>query len=804
MKKLHKLKLNNDGSSIVFVVVTIVFIGLLASLILALSLAGFRMRTIDYHSRQNFYEGEEYSGKIYAEFGMNAVGILGEAYVSTMGKLNTQSITSENALNNYLKRLYYKNMLTYLKLAAPGISDTALTVPFEFAEGSAEVLDMETRIQNIVDPTMADVEAKVKGKIQCNLEGGTFDDGTKYPLITINDVHLKYINVDNNFQSDYTFDIVIRYPEWDFTFSNPVSASTDFDTFLDYVLISNDVISFDGVNETVYGCVATGTNGAVAINDNTAIGLQVNSGSDVRFYRNEANWYEKSAIVVTDNVMVNSSVTSPSYLELNGGKLWCNSVLLNRETSEVNSTGSTFITNSEILYMQDDLQLDGDCSRAVVNGGSYFGYSSNMSDGSNAQNSSSAIMVNGNNSSLNLQNLDSLCVNGLAYINFKNRGTLYRTGESLSVKGNQDIYLVPDEYMYVNASKTTANPIRQGGAYTLQPDLVKAALTTSFFGKDYLNKTEPYITRNYTINGNEYTFYYLNFESPSAQGQYVTTVLNSTSTDPVLLAIRKRIKENLADMNMDDAAILSASATSTFTAGAIVTASGGASWENASASATAGNVAGIVIDSMNYRNRYLLMKSMLMPVVDGEIVNDFANVHCIDLVQKHADDPTAYPSEYRAIVNQYLNNSAVSNIIDTTKLNLYVSDSGGQWSRSYSALGATLKYVSVPGGGVYNVEETKGVVVVDGSANVTKSFEGLIVATGGITVTGSGTLTSNPELVDKVLTTEQGYTPTGSEPGPRSDVFRYYPVNTPLTAYGDSIEQLQYSDVLYYDNWRKY
>ncbi len=179
MKKLHKLKLNNNGSSIVFVVVTIVFIGLLASLILALSLAGFRMRTVDYHSRQNFYEGEEYSGKIYAEFGMNAVGILGEAYVSTMGKLNTQSITSENALNNYLKRLYYKNMLIYLKLAAPGISDTALTVPFEFAEGSAEVLDMETRIQNIVDPTMADVEAKVKGKIKCDLEGGTFDDGTK-------------------------------------------------------------------------------------------------------------------------------------------------------------------------------------------------------------------------------------------------------------------------------------------------------------------------------------------------------------------------------------------------------------------------------------------------------------------------------------------------------------------------------------------------------------------------------------------------------------------------------------------------
>lgn len=798
MKKLRKQKLNNDGSTIVFVVVAIMFIGLLASLILALSAAGFKMRNVDYSSRQNFYEGEEYSGKIYSELGMNAVGILGEAYVSTMGKLNTSSITSESSLNNYLKNLYYKNLLIYLELVPSNVSSTALTVPLNYDSASVELLNMENRLQNIVDPTVTEVEVKIKGMIECEPEGGTFDDGEKYPVVTINDVHIQYINTAKRFESDYTFDIVLRYPEWDFTFSNPVSASTDFDTFLDYVLISTDVIAFNNVNESIYGCVATGTNSIVAENNNNSIGLQINSGADVRFYENSSNWYEKLAIVVTDNVMVNSSVTSPSYMQINGGKLWCNSVILNMETSETATSGSTFVTSNTNLYMQDDLQLDGEYSRAVINGGSYYGYSSNMSDNNTAQNSSSAIMVNGNNSSINLQNLDTLCVNGLAYINFKNRGTLYRTGESLSVKGNQDIYLVPDAYM----GNKVSNPVRVGTA--VDTELIKSNLLTQFFGKSYLNADAPYITRSYNINGREYVFYYLNFESPSAQGQYVTTVLNSSSTDTVLLAIRKRVLENLSDMNMTSSEILSVSASQSFTAGAIVSASGGESL--GSASATAGNIAGIVIDSMSYRNRYRLMKSMLMPVVEGEVLNDFANVHCVDLVVKHANDPSEYPSEYRAIVNQYLNQPAVINIIDTAKLNLYVSGSGGEWSRTHNTSSGTavLKYVSVPGGGVYNVSESKGVVVVDGSANVSGNFEGLIIATGGITVSGSGTLTSNPTMVDELLTREQTYVPSGSEPGPRSDVFRYYPVVGSPTVYGDSIAQLKYSDVLYYDNWRKY
>ena len=57
MKKMQKFKLNNEGSTLVFVVVALMFLCLLAALVLALSVAGYRIKTVDYQSRQNFYEG---------------------------------------------------------------------------------------------------------------------------------------------------------------------------------------------------------------------------------------------------------------------------------------------------------------------------------------------------------------------------------------------------------------------------------------------------------------------------------------------------------------------------------------------------------------------------------------------------------------------------------------------------------------------------------------------------------------------------------------------------------------------------
>lgn len=855
MNMFFKLKKKNDGSTMLFVLVGILFIGLLATLISALTAASFKMKNVDYLSRKNFYEGEEYTSKIYNEFGMTAVGILGESYVTTMGKLSSSDIYSKDTMNKFMMDSYYKNMLINLKLVDKDIPNDDLLLPLSFANVLPAVSDESTglvgRIQNVIDPAKTQVTATIGkltsvggvdvvtgGDVYAIPEGVTKDEviaalgsapncleydtitlKTVYPVIIINDVHLKYINdgstsnQQKNYQTDFTFDLVIRYPDWEFTYASPKTASSDVDTFLDYVLIANNAIKFNGVNETVIGCVSAGSNGVVAMNeeyknDVSALnyGIQINNGADVRFSPNSSNRYAPLAIVASDNVTINSTITAPSYMQIIGngeGKLWCNSVILNMASTDYDgpvATGSSFVTNSANLYIQDDLQLDGDYSYAAVNGGSYFGYSSNSSTTSNtAQNSSSAIMVNGNKSSINLNGLDRLNVNGLAYLNFKNKGTLYRTGESITVKGTQQMYLVPDDYMVATTGAKISNPVKIGGAgLTYTPDATAIANNLAgFFGSGFLNPVQPFIVRNYTINGSEYAFLYLNFTSTSAQGNYVKNILNSTSTDAVLLSIRDKVLKDLAEMEETPASLLSVSATSAFTAGAIVTATGG----EEKGTAKAEGVADVVVDSMNFRNRYLLMKSLLMPVPESEIVSDFGNVVCADLVYKNAIDSSNYPSISRAIVNQYLNRSAVDNTIDTSKLIQYAGATGVWTNAGHdSASEGNLVYINTRGMGEANVTSyaNSGVVVVYGDAVVRGSFNGLIIATGKITVSNSGTLTSNPDLVEKILKAEQ------SCADPRSDVFRFFPCDISLSQYGKPIDTLDYKDVVFYNNWRRY
>lgn len=822
MKKMRQLKLNNNGSSIVFVVVTIIFIGLLASLILALSASSMKMKSVDYYSRQNFFEGEEYSNKIYAEIGMNAVGILGEAYTTTMGKLENSSISSEAELNEYLKTLYYKKMLIYMRMATTANVDSFVATPSTVVEIPTSDIRVTDQLKPLLtgmikdttapaDPTQPDPQLDIKGKVVCDMQGGQNSDGEYYPTITVNDVHIQYVNPENNFESNYTFDIVVRYPEWDFTYSNPVSSKSDIDTFLDYILISNDAIVFDGVDETINGSIATGDNSIDANNIDENIGIRVVRGSSVTFNTAPAGkyFYEPLEVVATDNLVIESSAVNSSSVWINGGELWVNSVLLKKGTTmddENNTNGSSFVTSGTTSFIQDDLQLDGDYSTAIIAGGEYLGYSYNATMGANSQNYSSAIIINGNNSRINISNLNRLYVNGLAYIDYVSKNVPYRTGESLAIKGVQDCYLVPDDYM----GEGYSNPVSSSKAMTAADQAAMSSkLLNEFFAGSLLDPSEPYITRNYAVKiGNReknYTFYYLNFLGVSEQKSYVNQILAPYSgTDQVRIDIKERVLKNLSEMNMSTDKFLSVAAdvNNIYTAGAIVQAGGGS--ELGSVDVSASNTAGMIIDSFSFFNRYKLMKSLLVTIIPGNEISTFNDVPCQFLVKKNADDPALYPSTSRSIDNYLLNNSTVENIIDTAKLRQYTA--GGTWNNSgHAGREGNITYVDAGTGSAYSINNYTGILVVDGDVEIKGNVEGLVIATGTISVTGNGNLSCNATLVDKILKAEQAYPVDSSTgDGPRSDVFKAYPILNPETLYGDTMEMLRYSDVLSFDNWRKY
>lgn len=869
MKILNKLirkksdMKNNNGSTLVFVIVACLFIGLLASLVLALSVAGYRMKVIDYQSRQNFYEGEEYSGKIYADLGMNSIGILGESYVDTMAKLTSGTITGKTELNDYMKQTYYKNIMLYLGLVKqdpltdlnniqlktdlaqaeltfqPNDPDSGKLAKFQKVEEMLTKIIERDEIDLAGTVTSVDTDKKpeleIKGDIVCQPEGGSYFDEagieTKYPMITINDVHIQYVDKTTKFESNYTFDVVIKYPDWTFTFANPANTDSDIDTFLDYVLISNKNIDFTPPLDstvTVTGCVSSGNNAMVDASGNTENGINVNYCT-VKFNPNPSNWYEKMNVVVSDNLVVKSSATNSAQVKFGAGKLWCNSIVLKKDaTTADNSHFSQFTADKTELYIQDDLQLDGPESEVTVTDAYYYGFGTNTSDGGVAQNTSSAVIVNGAGSSVRLGTeanpMKALHIYGVGYVDLAGAGN-YRTGESLAIKSNQDMYLVPNAYMGLGVT----NPTRKDPLTTsvnlaqITQNIINGVGTTIgpyyAYSKGWLNATTPVTVKTYTKNSKTYYFYYLNFATPSGQSYYAESILSNDAItgvgqEDVRKQVKDRVRENTVDQNNNALEpIMKYYSNSNFSVGAFVNATGAADKANVELNAVKAEAVDISYASI-YRKRYRLMKSILVDTAGDpsdttrDQLDDYKGVPCQDLsvttVGKRFNPATKdkYTSDVRDIDNLQLTRSVISNVINLSRLSQYagMSHTQGNITGGDGSASATLAFVS----GNKTITSFRGVMVVDGDVTIEGDVRGLIVATGKITVSGSGSLTSDPTLANALLTREQD-SATAVDSKPISDVFYFYPTNIDLgTVDEQKLKTLDYSDVLYYDNWSRY
>lgn len=829
MNILSNLKKNNKGSTLVMVIVTVLFIGILGSLILGLAATGYRVRNIDYSSRTTFYENEEYTGRIYSEAGMAAVGILGDAYTDTMARINAATISSKEQLNNYLKKLYYKRMLIYYRLAEPAISETDLLNPIEITAPSAPLTVDPDSVHgqlNALLQTMANgkddvsvdtpVDVNIYGKIKASIVDPV--TGEYEPTIRVEDIHLSYVNKEKTYGSDITFDLVVGYPDWDFTFANPDVEASDLDTFVDYVFISNGMLSFEntgadagGRNVSVSGCVSAGDNRAIADAKSVNSGLHIGSGIEASFGANANYMYDNFSIVVTDNIVLDSSATRAAEMEVTGGSIWCNSILLNRAASLESTVGSKFTATGTDVYLQDDLQLEGENSVAEVTGiegsGSFYGYSYGTTEGSNTQNHSSAIILNGNNSKLTISGLNALSISGLAYLDFTTEGTNYRTGESLSVIGNQFIYLVPSECLPENYG----NPHRKTNVAGVEEKIVdtirqRVVDSSYFFGTSYLNPSDPIKVQEYTIDGKRYVFYYLNFSSVSSQTDYVKFVMGSglvtaAIANTSLTELRKQIKENLAEFNMNATEFIKVATPENFyTTGAIVkTAKGGV--EEGSESIFGPGKVTMAIKSATLSNRYKLLKSCLISVPSTELVDDFSQIVCNDMIKKYADGLVT--KDYRdSLDNGSLSRSLIYNIVDWNMLRTYAASAGGVFEKTQSVSGGASGKI-VYSDSSMTVSSGSGIYVIDGDAVVSSSFEGLVVASGKITVTGGSSYDANGKWVLELLKAAQD-PDTATDGVGYSNVFTAFPVASAPAVTTTEINQVIYKDVVNIDNWRKY
>lgn len=94
MRKIKKKfrKLNNRGSSIVMVIVSLAFIGIIVGALLTAAGYAYRLKLQDLNARDNFYYVEQAMNEIYAGVGSQVVEDMQEAYVYTVEHMVTYDL----------------------------------------------------------------------------------------------------------------------------------------------------------------------------------------------------------------------------------------------------------------------------------------------------------------------------------------------------------------------------------------------------------------------------------------------------------------------------------------------------------------------------------------------------------------------------------------------------------------------------------------------------------------------------------------------------------------------------------------
>ena len=263
-------------------------------------------------------------------------------------------------------------------------------------------------------------------------------------------------------------DLCLDVPEIVFTQSGSI------DDLYDYLLIGNQGISLTkgsgqvtGDGSIYAGIDETTAKGGIVINP--ASSLAINNGRYV-ISKGEIDVVGPGAgFIVRDARETGSSVYAKS-LDLQSG----------------------MISLDSKTYIANDLTLSGNGSKATLTK-EYYGYGTSMATGLEGspteQENSSAIIINGQNSTVDMSGVNTLMLAGRAYIGTnttkkeldqntaaavedagKKNEKAVLMGESITVKGGQIAYLVPTECLGVYNGETLIgqNPLTQDQAVKMQ------------------------------------------------------------------------------------------------------------------------------------------------------------------------------------------------------------------------------------------------------------------------------------------------------------------------------------------------
>lgn len=702
-------KNKREGSSLVSVIIGVVFLSAIGLTVLTVASKYLVTVLVDRNSSDNFYQTEGILEEVRTGLLEYAGDASEEAY--------TKVLENYTAEKSSMKEVYAKK---YLSALAKKINDDHTVYTEEEVETKAGVLiDCGSSVIDKLKKFSVVPDA-VQVKTGSNLQFVTNYDSAKGYTLTLKNLFIDYTDTAD-YRSTINTDIVFRVPDYKF------EGDSTLDELKDYISVSDDMLSVDSMAN-----IKTSFTGNVYSGQQDS-GIQIASGAKVDF--NSKTIISRGSL----DVLTGSQVRVQG--ESGAGDLWLQNIRLKKYGDGGSDSNQTTFTMNENAYVANDFNIE-DNSTKVTLAGKYYGYSYNKENSLSASEKanaeySSAILINGLNTTLDAKNLEKMILAGRAFVSQNKRtGNSLTpsesdiiTGESMSVKSNQLAYLVPDSFI-----PGEHNPLATAELTATAEMVIRTNLLNSGNGlKDYLNASEPY-TANYNSAG--YVFLFLNFKDEASANQYFKDFymgeenLAIRDEEGNLIDSREELAERaqsyLVSQNMGNSSF---SGNMYLIAGNIVynyeATNGSLGMQSANYYDSSGKPQGALLEdgkkmALNYLGRCLTLLSSGSEGRTGDIRLNAAD----------------YTTENRLVSGKILDLAEINNLTNAvTKKD--DSSTGGR--------------ITVAKGSYEISSNDKGIVIATGDVTVSADFTGLILTTGQVKVTGNHTLKADMVLVGNLF-----------------------------------------------------
>lgn len=705
----HGLKLNNNGSTMLIVVVAVSLIAILATVLMSMSYLNYNMKVTELNSKKNFYSAEIVLDQINVGLQTEISESVEDAYVKAMQRYSIDSDVTRNAnfANFYIGELRDRLRTTAVDSKYEIAQDTDGDLVYDkglvqyldsdlqqaYREGSLKITSTDQKMESVAVARTNDA-----GDIEYESQG-----------LMLYNLRIEYTD-EMDYTSIIETDIRIKTP------SLTLVTKTALPDVFEYSMVADGgILGGVATTATISGNVYAGAHSS------DEGGIAVTQGHTWNFTGNSRVVSGGPVSVATTGTLNTSDETEN----------WFQSVHLPKYTNltsgTINLAGST--------YVADDLTVEGTGAKVTLSG-KYYGFGNNA-DGAAG---SSAIVLNGKNATIDMSNLESLRLGGNAYIQTskvtytagvkftENNNTDILLGNSLAVRSDQLVYLVPAECIGVNNGDTVIgrNPMseEQYDAWVAQNgnagyEAVSLTKEMNVVGKsisEYSYNGVGYKKIFRQVNGDTLCYLYLDLTETGAAEYYQDYYeAAETKMDRYIATYNNRIVVNptIADLE---------------TKGNIISYALG---DNGDISIIDNTIDGSrTADEVEALNQEQLQHQERFARLNAKLTMEENSVSSTELMQ--------------TVYHNLINDTAMQALTGAPRYRLgeNVSD-------------PTAIFIDNRGGSnfIYDGSENFQVIVATGNVEVQDDFSGLIICDGKIIITGGGSVTISPdkEMVMKLL-----------------------------------------------------